>query len=118
MEKIRTDFEQVKMKVSEIANKVSIKVRDGIQWGLDNPELAIAGIASVAALIRSTRSMVVSHRVATERNRIDHTYYDPSTGFHWDLRRKPTNNDRAEILRRKALGQDMYTILTEMRLIK
>lgn len=116
MEKIRS--EQIKMKISKIADEVNTKVRNGIRWAMDNPEITIAGIAATAALIRSTRSIVVSHRVVRERRRIDYTFYDPSSGFHWDLRRKPNNADRAEIIRRKKLGQDMYTILTEMRLIK
>ncbi len=118
MEKIRTDLETIKTKISQVAKEVNIKIRKGIEWSVNNPELVVTYIGVATAFLHSTRSIVVSHRVAAERKRIDQTYYDPSTGFHWDLRRKATNADRAEILRRKALGQDTYSILHDMRLIK
>ena len=104
--------------VKAFAEDASKNIHDGFQWSLDHPEVIIAGIGAMAALIKSTQSLTVSHRAKKERARIDHTWYDPSTGFHWELRRRATNADRAEIIRRKAAGQDMYEILTQLRLIK
>ena len=51
-----------------------------------------------------------------ERDRIDHTYYDPSTGMHWDLRRKATNEDRKKIEERKGTDS-MSDILSDLKLI-
>lgn len=89
-----------------------------VHWVAENPEMTIAIIGGAAALIKSTQSLVVNQRIHAERRRIDHTYYDPSTGMHWELKRKATNADRAEILRRKKNGSDIYTILREMNLIR
>lgn len=89
-----------------------------VDWACENPEAAAAIVVpTVMATIKSSQSLIVSHRQKAERKRIDYTYYDPSTGFHWDLRRKPTNNDRMVIQSRKAQGQETYNILRDLRLI-
>ena len=121
MEK-KFEFDEIKTNVwnavrSAVDTTVQ-KTKEAAQWIGDNPEMALAIAGGAATLLKSTQSLVVNRRVRLERNRIDHTYYDPSTGMHWDLKRKATNADRAEILRRKALGQDAYTILKQMNLIK
>lgn len=53
-----------------------------------------------------------------ERKRIDHTYYDPSTGLHWELKRKLTNNERAELDRRRRDGEAVIDILKSMKVAK
>lgn len=83
-----------------------------------NKELIVVSVPIAVAAIKSGQSLMVNRRLNKERSRIDHTYYDPRTGFHWELKRKPSNADRAEILRRKEKGQDMYQILKEMNLIR
>ena len=83
-----------------------------------NKELIIVSVPVAVAAIKSGQSLIVNRRVRNERSRIEHTYYDPRTGFHWELKRKPSNADRAEILKRREKGQDMYQILKEMNLIK
>lgn len=107
-----------KKKVNQAVDITREKVRDTVHWVANNPEMTVAMVGGAAALIKSTQSLVVNHRVRSERKRIDHTYYDPSTGMHWELKRKATNADRAEILRRKKNGSDIYTILREMNLIR
>lgn len=84
----------------------------------ENKEMVAMGIPLAIATVKAGQSLVVNRRVKGERNRIDHTYYDPSTGFHWELRRKPSNADRAEILRRRKAGQETYDILKQMGLIR
>ena len=107
-----------KEKVGQAVDITREKVRDTVHWVANNPEMTVAMVGGAAALIKSTQSLAVNHRVRSERKRIDHTYYDPSTGMHWELKRKATNADRAEILRRKKAGKDTYTILREMNLIR
>lgn len=116
-------------KLKDLGGKVrngAIRVKDWavrnannfLDWVIDNPETAAAIIVpTTVAAFKSGQSLIVSHRNKTERRRIDYTYYDPSTGFHWDLRRKPTNNDRMVIQSRKAQGQDTYKILNDLHLI-
>ncbi len=118
----RIDFDKAKTNIEEklkhgvdvVANTIS----NGVQYGLEHPEMVIAFIGATATLARSCQSLSVNHRIKTERKRIDHQYYDPSTGMHWELCRKATNKDRAEILRRKANGENLYDILRQLRLIK
>ena len=102
----------------DIAGDISAKVIKAANWMLNNPELVIGGLTSLTMLLRASRLLVVSQRVYSERNRINHTYYDPHTGHHWDLRRKLNNNDRIEISRRSKDGEDMYDILRSMGVLR
>ena len=115
-------FEEAKVKAKDFGTKVweeAKQVRaNAIRFADENKELVIASVPVVIALVKTGQSRVVNKRMKDERKRIDHTYYDPSTGMHWELRRKATNHDRAEIIRRKANGQDTYTILRQMGLIR
>ncbi len=116
------NFEEIKNEAKEKAenawNTSKQAVASTIQWGIDNPEKVVAIIGVTAALLKSSQSLVVNHRMKVERTRIDHTYYDPSTGFHWELIRKATNNDRMRITELKKQGLDTYTILRQLKLIK
>ncbi len=108
----------LKKKVENLSEAAVDTASRGAQWAINNPEKVVAGIGLGIGVLQASRSLVVSHRVKMERKRIDHTYYDPSTGFHWDLRRAATNKDRAEILARKKAGEDIVQILLDKKLIK
>lgn len=84
---------------------------------VNNPEATMSLLSIVIMLLRASQSLVVSHRTYSERNRIDHTYYDPSTGHHWQLRRKLTNLDRQAITSRKRQGEDVFDILSDIHAI-
>ena len=113
-----TFSEKVKIFASKAKDEAKQTGAKTVRWIEENKELVIVMVPLAGALLKTGQSMLVSHRQTSERNRIDRTYYDPSTGFHWELRRKATNADRAEILRRKGQGQETYTILKQMGLIK
>lgn len=119
---MKEKFDEAKQKAMEFGHKVKVEATQtatkAVEWGVENKELVIAMIPVAITVVKTGQSWAVNHRVKTERSRIDHTYYDPSTGMHWELKRKATNADRAEILRRKKAGQDTYTILRQMNLIK
>ena len=85
---------------------------------LDTSSKIILGIGIGAFLLKASQSLIVSHRVYEENRRQDRTYYDPSTRMRWDLRRKPSNYERAEILRRRETGEDIYDILKSLGLSK
>ena len=118
MNKIETAKKNVKDFASKVGNEAKALGSKAIDFGVENKELCIAMIPVVVGALQMGRSHVVSHRAKTERRRIEHTYYDPSSGMHWELKRKATNADRAEILRRKAQGEDIYNILRQMNLIR
>lgn len=114
-------FEKAKKKVVEFKNKASNQVKDKAnrfgKWASDNKEIVVgAGVPMVMYLVRSSQSMLVNRRIKSERKRIDTTYYDPSTGIHWDLRRKMTNAEKEEFLRRKKGGESVPDILRKMKL--
>lgn len=53
-----------------------------------------------------------------ERERINTTYYDPSTGAHWRLRRELNNRERAELMARRRAGEYVEDILEDMRVLR
>lgn len=53
-----------------------------------------------------------------ERDRIDHTYYDPSSGLHWDLKRRLTNLERSRVDEARRNGTPVYDILKAMKVLK
>lgn len=114
-------IENVKTEICDFANKAKNEAtraaNDAVEWAIDNKELVIAMIPVAIAAIKTGQSLAVNHRVKMERKRIDHTYYDPSTGMHWDLKRVATNNDRVVIMKRRKNGDEIYDILRDMKLI-
>lgn len=85
---------------------------------LDTANKIILGVAVTSLLVRASQSLIVSHRLFKENERQDRTYYDPSSHMRWDLRRKPTNYEKSEILRRRNTGEDIYDILRSLGLSK
>lgn len=86
-------------------------VAKGISYICNNPEKILVAISSVAAVLRASQSIVVSHRVKTERKRMERSYYDPSSRMHWDLKRKLNNYEKSELIRRRKDGENVYDIL-------
>jgi hypothetical protein len=52
------------------------------------------------------------------RYRIDHTYYDPVTGAHWQLRKPLNNRERSELMARRRNGEYTEDILYDMGRLK
>lgn len=118
MNKIETAKQNVKDFAGKVRSEAEALGARTVDFVIENKELCIAAIPVVVGALKVGQSQIVSHRQTRERRRIQRTYYDPSSGMHWELKRKATNNDRAEILRRKAEGEDVYTILRQMNLIR
>lgn len=79
--------------------------------------LITVGGAIVGGLI-GLKKYRSANNAQLERDRIDRTYYDPSTGAHWELRRKLTNDERAELMARRRGGEYTEDILDDMRVLK
>lgn len=79
--------------------------------------LVTVGGAIVGGLI-GLKKYRSANNAQLERDRIDHTYYDPQTGAHWELRRKLTNDERAELMARRRRGEFTEDILDDMRVLK
>lgn len=114
---IRDKVEKARETGTDIWNNTRDKAHKAGNWVIEHPQTSISILTSIALLLRASQSLVVSHRIRSERNRIDRTYYDRSSGHHWQLRRKLTNTDRAVIDRRKKRGDDMFDILSDLGVI-
>lgn len=115
------DINGIKAKLKTFAAKAVEETRHvamkTVEFGKENKELCIAAIPIVVGLLKVTQSHMVSQREISERKYRERMLYDPSSRMYWDLRRKPSNADKAEICRRRDEGQDMYSILKQLRLI-
>ena len=69
--------------------------------------MGIKGIKMVRSLTKKSGT----ERLADQR---DYSYYDPHTGIRWDLKRKMTNNEKAELRVRMDSGEPAEEILKDL----
>ena len=104
-------------------------IKDGfnntVNWFYNNKEFAITvGIPAAFGVTKIFGGLVKGvHRSTTlkkEQRLKDNFIYDRSKGIghYWELRRKPTNREWAEIYKRKEMGETLSSILDDMRLKK
>lgn len=84
----------------------------------DNKEDLIVLVPLGLAAARGVKHLRSTTAQDSERERIDKTYYDPSTGAHWQLKRQLNNDERAELMRRRRNGEYTEDILEDMRVLK
>lgn len=90
--------------------------KNALQFVSENKEaLFTAGtiIAGCVAFFKGNKTQ--SDR---ERDRIDTTYYDPTTGAHWRLKRSLSNRERMELMRRRRDGEFTEDILDDMNVLR
>ena len=80
-------------------------------------EIVVFGLPALAGVGELIKLGARQNRVKKEQALKDEYIYDRSGGHYWKLRRKPTNNEWAEIERRRRSGERYSTILTDMRLL-
>ncbi len=109
-EETKVKIDHLKWRAQQRAIQIENFIRDkggyAIDWCATHPTEVIGGVTLLVSGLKASKSLVVTHRTNKERHRIDHTYYDPSTGLHWDLRRKANNSDRIAIADAKKRGDD------------
>lgn len=107
----------LKETASEILKTAKVKAKEAMAWAKEHKEeigMASAFAAGIYGFAKKQRPT----QYQQERHRIDHTYYDPSSGMHWQLTRPMTNQERGRLQQRKANGEEVYYILYSMGLIK
>ena len=109
-------WDKTKEKLKEAVPKIKKGAGECWTWLKDNREELVKFTPFVLGAIGLVKS-VKPTATQTERQRIDHTYYDPRTGLHWQLRRPLTNTERMELERRRRLGEDAGSILADMRVL-
>lgn len=117
----RTFGEKVHDKIEEVRYKAKVTGENVVTWARENPESAVTVLAIAGGAIGLATKIVKFIRPSAaemHERRMDKTYYDPSTGMHWDLKRNLTNKDRIEIMDRKRGGEFTEDILRDMRVLK
>lgn len=104
-----------KEKAKKLLSQAKEKVSDVVDWSVENPKEAFAAATGIAGAVFGLTKMLPKKTVTQkERERIDTTYYDPSTGLHWELTRKLTNAERARLAEAKRQGVPVERVLSAM----
>lgn len=112
-----------KLSAKEIKEKVKAyvvkKQSDAQIWWSRNKDWAVVGIPICAGAVGTgVKYILRSHSIHREEKMKYKTYWDASVGHHWELKRKPSNQQRMEIDRRwKQNGEPLSKVLYEMNLI-
>ena len=109
----------LKEKLNTAKLKAGIKAKEARQWVSENKELVI-GVATVTipAAIGLGGKVVSRNKVAKEEKRRATDIYDPSSGIHWNTKKKLTEKQKLEIDRRHRSGESYGEILNSMKLLK
>ncbi len=107
--------EDAKRKIQTIRCRVASAAKKSIEWGTENPELAMSIITAATVVINKT--IRISRDVA-ETHHQNSRIYDHSLGMYWKLKHPLTTNERIIIERRRKNGEPYGEILKDMRLLK
>ncbi len=114
-EKVKVEvISEKKLKYLKFKAKMRDKLKTGWEWCKENKEGAILIGTTAVATINGISKLSNTRR--TEEKRLE--YYDPHTGAHWQLKRRLTNEERAELMRRQRAGEFTEDILEDMRVLK
>lgn len=109
----------IRRKIDDFKHEVELaKYRISIFWN-KNKEDIIRLAPYVVAIGIPTINMIRKHIVnAKQENLMTRHIYDRSAGHYWMLRKKPTQAQWSIIDQRKAQGESLYVILSDMNLLK
>ncbi len=111
--------ERVKETLTKVADGTKKFLSGAWQFCKDNKEELIVLVPLGLAAAKGVKNLATpSVDRGSERYRIDHTYYDPSTGAHWQLRRSLNNRERAELMQRRRSGEYTEDILDDMGVLR
>lgn len=104
--------------VQDTAEKAKQSLQKAWNWSMDHKEDLMWAGAAIAGVLAGVKKLTATTTQDSERYRIEHTYYDPSTGAHWQLKRQLSNSERAELMARRRAGEYTEDILSDMRVLK
>lgn len=114
----RDHFANFKTRMKELGTDAKVAVLNAWNWVKANKEdLVIVGTAAATIYVRIKKVNAATAR-ETNRRVTDYTYYDPSTGARWHLRRPLNNREQMELITRKRNGERAEQILSEMGLLR
>ena len=103
-----------KAKFRELKAAAKLKAYQVADWAEEHREVLMVTIPAIGI---GGRFIAKRSNLNQERQLKDKYIYDRSAGHYWKLRKKPTQNQWAEIDRRKANGERLSDILMSMRLM-
>lgn len=104
--------------LDEVIFKAKETAKKAATWAVDHKDEATALVITAVTAYAGIKKITRKTESAVERERIDHCYYDPSSGLHWQLRRPMTNRERIELSQRKRAGEPVEDILYDMRILR
>lgn len=114
VEVIDVDKKTWKEKAKDVWEKAKKMSKRGLEWVDTHKDTAIILGSLAIGTINAVHKASVTRR--TEEKRYE--YYDPHTGAHWALRRRLTNDERAELMRRQRSGEYTEYILEDMGVLR
>lgn len=103
--------------------KVKVKIKDASRktanWCYRNKDLLIVIVPASMGLATASIKAIGKHvKFKREKNLKDLYCYDRSLGHYWRLRRELSNSEWVEIDKRKANGERLADILSELKVLK
>lgn len=101
-----------KAKVRDVANKTK-------NWIVDHEELIVVALPIVIGGASKMVTTATKRSNLRKQEMIKNRYcYDPSLGHYWHLKRNLSNTEWVQIDRRKANGERLADILSDMKVLK
>lgn len=103
--------------------KLKRKIRNGLvktgEWVYRNKEMVIFFTPIVIGSATTLVKVVGKHINLSKEKEVKDLYcYDRSLGHYWSLRRELSNSEWVEIDKRKANGERLADILSELKVLK
>lgn len=110
-------------KTEQIKRKAKTMLRNAGEWCNRNKEtiiiLAPVVIGGLTTMVKVAGKTIDKNVNLRKEEELKNLYcYDPSLGHYWALRRKLSNQDWVEIDQRKANGERLAEILTDLNVLK
>lgn len=107
------------MKKAERKAKWKARLNKAHEWWLDNRQYVIIAVPFVTGMIaKGIQVFGKTHNLRLEERTKDCRCYDTSLGHYWELKRKLSNDEWLYINARRESGDDLGSILEDLRVLK
>lgn len=108
-----------KENLNQTKEKVSSKFKKAKNWAIRNKEVLIVVAPIVIGVAGFVGKAAIKNINLRKQESVKNLYcYDRSLGHYWSLKRNLTNREWVEIDKRKASGERLADILSELKVLK